>query len=69
MPSSAAIESSEFLRQSEIIVEAWRQGNAETRYEAVPGANHFTVIDPLADPNTKMVGRLAELCERTERGA
>ena len=61
-------ESSEFLRQSEIIVEAWR-GTAETRYEAVPGANHFTVIDPLADPNTKMVGRLAELCERTERGA
>ena len=22
----------------------------ETRYEAVPGANHFTVLDPLSDP-------------------
>ena len=61
-------ESSEFLRQSQIIVEAWGKGRAETRYEAVPGANHFTVIDPLSDPGSKMVERLVALCERTEKG-
>jgi arylformamidase len=60
------LESSEFLRQSKIIVDAWRQSGVETRYEAVPGANHFTVIDPLSDANSKMVERLVELCGRTE---
>jgi arylformamidase len=62
------LESSEFLRQSKIIVEAWGKGRAETRYEAVPGANHFTVIDPLSDPASKMVARLVELCGRAEGG-
>jgi arylformamidase len=63
------LESSEFLRQSKIIVEAWGKGRAETRYEAVPGANHFTVIDPLGDANSKMVERLVKLCGRTEGGS
>src|SRR6185437_11608001 len=40
-----AEESNEFLRQSKIIAEAWRQGMTTTRYEAAPG-NHFTVLDP-----------------------
>ncbi|MDQ2953447.1 MAG: alpha/beta hydrolase [Pseudomonadota bacterium] len=62
------LESSEFLRQSHIIAEAWRQSGAETRYEAVPRANHFTVIDPLADANSEMVERLVALCGRTEGG-
>ena len=60
------LESSEFLRQSHIIAEAWRQSGAETRYKAVPGANHFTVIDPLSDPASKMVERLVALCRRAE---
>jgi arylformamidase len=55
-------ESAEFLRQSRSIAQAWRQGMADTRYEAVPGANHFTVIDPLADPDSAMTARLSELC-------
>ena len=58
-------ESTEFLRQSKTIAEAW-QGRAEVRYEEIPGANHFAVIDPLSDPDSKMVERLAQLCERTE---
>jgi len=62
------LESSEFLRQSKIIVEAWRRGRAETRYEAVPRANHFTVIDPLSDPDSEMIERLVALCRRTEGG-
>ena len=54
-------ESSEFLRQSRTIAEAWRQGMAETRYEEVPGANHFTVVDPLTDPASAMTRRVCEL--------
>jgi arylformamidase len=54
------LESSEFLRQSKLIVETWR-GKAQTRYEAVAGANHFTAIAPLADPQSAMVARVAEL--------
>jgi len=55
-----ADESAEFLRQSKTIAEAWRQGMATTRYEAAPG-NHFTVIDPLADPASAMTARVVEL--------
>jgi arylformamidase len=57
-------ESSEFLRQSHIITDNWRQRGIETRYEEVPGANHFTVVDPLSDPNSAMTARCAELAAR-----
>jgi len=59
-------ESSEFLRQSRTIAEAWRQGMAETRYEAVPGANHFTVIDPLGQADSAMTARVAELANKVQ---
>jgi arylformamidase len=32
-----------------------------TRYEAFAGADHFTVLDPLADPQSAMTQRVAEL--------
>ncbi|MGI8526193.1 MAG: alpha/beta hydrolase [Pseudolabrys sp.] len=54
-------ESGELLRQSRDIAQAWKQGMADTRYEEVPGANHFTVIDPLADANSAMTARVVEL--------
>jgi arylformamidase len=63
-----ALESSEFLRQSQMIVEAWRQDDAETRYEAIAGANHFTVLDPLTDPASPMVARLLALTQRAHAG-
>jgi arylformamidase len=59
-----ALESSEFLRQSRTIADSWGKAGAQTRYEAIPGTNHFTVIDALADPHSAMVGRLAELARR-----
>ncbi|HET9717170.1 MAG TPA: alpha/beta hydrolase [Pseudolabrys sp.] len=58
-----SLESSEFLRQSKEIAEAWRQDMALTRYEEISGANHFTVIDPLADPNSAMTARVAALAQ------
>ncbi len=60
-----AEESSEFLRQSRTIVEAWRQGLATTRYEAPPG-NHFTVIDPLNDPASAMTRRVVDLARKVQ---
>ena len=56
-----ARESSEFLRQSRIIAEAWGKAGVATRYEKIAGANHFTVLDPLTDPNSAMVARLLAL--------
>jgi arylformamidase len=58
------LESSEFKRQSQLIAQAWR-GKAETRYEEVAGTNHFTIIDALADPQSAMTRRVAELARRT----
>ena len=58
-------ESSEFLRQSRIVVDGWREKGVETRYEALPGMNHFNVCDPMLDPNSAMTKRLAELAKKT----
>jgi arylformamidase len=54
-------ESSEFLRQSRIIAESWGKAGVATRFEAVAGMNHFTVIDALSDPDSALVERLAAL--------
>ena len=54
-------ESAEYLRQSRSIVERWGAAGVRTRYEAVPGANHFTVVAPLAEPDSPMTRRILEL--------
>ena len=59
-----ADESAEFLRQSRIIADAWKQKGLTTRYEAVAGANHFTVLDPLTKPDSPLTARLVELARR-----
>jgi arylformamidase len=60
-----ALESSEFRRQSRIIADAW-QGATTTRYEEIASANHFTVCDPLADPQSAMVARAVELAKQVK---
>lgn len=55
-------ESGEFRRQSRILADGW-QDKAKTRYEEIPGANHFTVTDPLDDKDSAMSVRLAELAK------
>ncbi len=56
-------ESNEFRWQSRVVADGWRKGEARTRYEEIPGANHFTVVDPLDDVNSAMVARLTELAK------
>lgn len=55
------LESAEFKRQSQSLVQAWRQNGAQTRYQEIAGTNHFTVIDALADPESAMTRRVVEM--------
>lgn len=57
-------ESYEYHRQSEAIVTTWAAQGVATRFEAVPDANHFTVIAPLADANSAMVSRIVDMVQR-----
>jgi arylformamidase len=57
-------ESAEYFRQSRTIVDVWGRAGIPTRFAVVPGANHFTAIAPLADPQSPMVARLMELASR-----
>jgi arylformamidase len=61
-----ALESSEFLRQSQTVAEAWRQDEVITRYEAIAGRNHFTVIDPLGEADSAMTARVVELARKVQ---
>lgn len=54
-------ESAEFLRQSRDLAAQWRARGAEAQHFDVPDANHFTVVDALADPASHMVRRLVEM--------
>jgi acetyl esterase/lipase len=54
-------ESSEFLRQSQAIVDAWGKAGVTTRYHEVPGAHHFDVIAGLAEPADPLVDALVHL--------
>jgi arylformamidase len=64
-----ARESDEFRRQNRIICDAWARADVTTVCGEVAQANHFTVIDPMSDPDSDMVARLVTLCERTQMAA
>jgi arylformamidase len=59
-----ALESSEFRRQNRIIVDSWKPAGADVSAQEVADANHFTIVDPLADPDSAMVARLVQMAER-----
>lgn len=54
-------ESREFIRQSRELARVWSEAGATTSFTEAPGENHFTVIDPLADPASAMAARLVSL--------
>jgi arylformamidase len=58
-----ADESSEYLRQTRDLAERWGAAGAITRAVTVSDANHFTVIGPLADPNTDLTRGLVALAK------
>ncbi len=60
-------ESAEYLRQSRTVAEAWKNRGAETAYREIEGANHFTVLDPLNDPESPISRRLAALAAGSGR--
>jgi arylformamidase len=60
---AGGLESSEFKRQSRTIAQTWQQTGAQARYEEIAGTNHFTVIDPLSDPQSTMACRVADLAK------
>jgi len=57
-------ESAEYFRQSRAIAERWAAAGLATSFGTVAGANHFTAIAPLADPDSPMVSRLKQLAGR-----
>jgi arylformamidase len=61
---AGGLESDEFKRQSRTVAEAWRQKGVVTCSGDIPGTNHFTVIDPLADPTSAMTARVVELASQ-----
>jgi arylformamidase len=64
---AGGFESAEFKRQSRLLADSWRQHGVQTRFEEIPGMNHFTVIDALADPESAMVARVAALAQSIKR--
>lgn len=56
-------ESPEFLRQSRTIADTWGAAGVATRYEAVPGKNHFTIVEALAEPDSAMTKRILSLIQ------
>ena len=54
-------ESLEFLRQSRSLAAAWTGLGLDAPYVEVDGANHFTVVQPLADPESAMTLKLVSL--------
>jgi arylformamidase len=57
-------ESAEYHRQSRSIAEIWGAAGVSARYGSIAGANHFTAIAPLSDPDSPMVLRLKALAGR-----
>ena len=57
-------ESAEYFRQSRTIVEAWGATGIPTQFGAIPDANHFTAVAPLADAGSPMTLRLKQLAGR-----
>jgi arylformamidase len=54
-------ESAEFLRQSQELADVWGRAGLKTERLVVPGANHFTVVDALADPTSTLHARVVAL--------
>ncbi|MGE0348049.1 alpha/beta hydrolase [Hydrogenophaga sp.] len=55
-----ALESDEFLRHNRLIQQAWGAGVVPV-CEALPGLNHFSIVDALVDPRSRLHGMVGSL--------
>jgi arylformamidase len=51
-------ESAEFHRQSRTMAAVWAGAGVRTEYLSIAGANHYTILDELADPDSALFGRV-----------
>jgi arylformamidase len=55
------LEGPEYLRQASDLAAAWgSNGKRRVRVEVVTGADHFSIVAPLSDPASALVGELLE---------
>jgi arylformamidase len=54
-------ESQEFIRQSLEITAAWSRAGVKAECVVVPGANHFTIVEDLARPESAMLARIVAM--------
>jgi arylformamidase len=47
-----------------MMADHWAAHGVETRYEALAGLNHFTVLDPLFDRDSALVRRIVDLAHK-----
>jgi arylformamidase len=57
-------ESEEFLRQNTLLQQAWGSAAAPVA-EVLPGLNHFTVVDALVEPSSRLAGCVARCLKGT----
>jgi arylformamidase len=54
-------ESDEFHRQSRTMAEVWARAGLDTEYLPIAGANHYTILDELTNPDSALFGRVVSL--------
>ncbi|MGE0699788.1 MAG: alpha/beta hydrolase [Hyphomicrobiaceae bacterium] len=54
-------ESQEFIRQALEIASTWSKAGVKAECVVVPGANHFTIVEELGNPESAMLARIAGL--------
>lgn len=59
-----ADESQEFIRQSLEIAGTWSRAGVKAECVLVPSANHFTILDELARPDSAMLARISGLARQ-----
>jgi arylformamidase len=59
-------ESEEFLRQSRAIAEGWSKVGVDATCEVIAGTNHFTIVDELVRPGSRVLAQIVELARGGE---
>jgi arylformamidase len=54
-------ESSEFLRQADAIADGWGKVGVDAKSSVIEGTNHFTVVDELIRPDSRMLAEVVML--------